>query len=148
MLRPANVFGLGHYWSGSSGGERMHSLIAAGQAGRTLRVARADTAAAEYVYAKDVGRAVDLAATIPMPKDNVFNIGNGYVSSFEELAAAVKGLRPAVQFEVEPGASLPPAPAPLDISRAKQQLGWEPQFTTATAFADYIGELEAARSQA
>ena len=148
MLRPANVFGLGHYWSGSSGGAKMHSLIEAGQAGRTLRIARADTVAAEYVYAKDVGRAVDLAATIPMPKDNVFNIGNGFISSFEELVAAVEALCPSVQFKVEPGPPPAPGPAPLDISRAKQQFGWEPQFTIASAFADYLAELEAARRQA
>jgi nucleoside-diphosphate-sugar epimerase len=148
MLRPANVFGLGHYWSGSSGGQKMHSLIEAGHAGKTVRIARADTATGEYVYAKDVGRAVDLAATVPMPPDNVFNIGNGYVSTFEDLLAAVKALCPGVRFDVEPGEPPGPAPAPLDISRAKRQLGWEPRFTIAQAFADYLAELEAARRQA
>src|SRR5205085_25781 len=65
MLRPANVFGLGHFWSGSSGGQKMQNLIEAGFAGIPARLAAADTATHEYVYAKDVGRAVDLAATTP-----------------------------------------------------------------------------------
>src|SRR6185295_19356000 len=38
MLRPANVFGLGHFWSGSSGGQKMQNLIEAGFEGKTARV--------------------------------------------------------------------------------------------------------------
>ena len=60
MLRPANVFGLGHFWSGSSGGQKMHNLIEAAFDGRAARIPAAETLAHEYVYAKDMGRAVDL----------------------------------------------------------------------------------------
>jgi UDP-glucose 4-epimerase len=147
MLRPANVFGLGHFWSGSSNGLKMQSLIEAGFEGATARVAAADTATHEYVYDKDVGRAVDLAATQPMPSPAVFNIGNGYLTTFEELVAAVKGLCPSVRYEIEPGEA-PPAPAPLDISAAKRYLGWEPRFTIAAAFADYLAELKTVRKGA
>jgi UDP-glucose 4-epimerase len=147
MLRPANVFGLGHFWSGSSNGQKMQSLIEAGFDGAPARIAAGDTATHEYVYAKDVGRAVDLAATKPMPAQTVFNIGNGYLSTFDELVAAVKSLCPGVRYEIEPGEA-PPAPAPLDISAAKRHLGWEPRFTVASAFADYLAELKAARGKA
>ena len=147
MLRPANVFGLGHFWSGSSNGLKMQSLIEAGFEGATARIAAADTATHEYVYAKDVGRAVDLAATRPMPAQTVFNIGNGYLTTFEELVAAVKALCPAVRYEIAPGEA-PAAPAPLDISAAKRHLGWEPRFTIVSAFADYLAEIKAARGRA
>src|SRR5262249_32878490 len=144
VLRPANVFGLGHYWSGSSGGQKMHNLIHAGLTGETARIAAADAAPAEYVYGRDVGRAVDLGATVSMLKERAFNIGSGVVSTFDEVIAAVKSLCPNLRCEVEPGA--PQAkPAPLDISRAKQQLGWEPRFTLRSAFEDYLAELKAAR---
>jgi UDP-glucose 4-epimerase len=144
VLRPANVFGLGHYWSGSSGGQKMHNLIHAGLTGETARIAAVDAVPAEYVYGRDVGRAVDLAATVPMPKEHAFNIGSGMVSTFDEVIAAVKALCPNLRCEVEPGA--PQAkPAPLDITRAKQYLGWEPRFTLRSAFEDYLAELKAAR---
>jgi nucleoside-diphosphate-sugar epimerase len=146
MLRPANVFGLGHFWSGSSNGLKMQSLIEAGFEGATAKIAAADTATHEYVYAKDVGRAVDLAATKPMPTQTIFNIGNGYLTTFEELVAAVKALCPGMRYEIAPGEA-PPAPAPLDISAAKRHLGWEPRFTIASAFADYLAELKAARGR-
>src|SRR3954470_8381119 len=96
MLRPANVFGLGHFWSGSSGGQKMHNLIVAGLDGTRARIPASETVANEYVYAKDVGRAVDLAATVAMPKQIAFNIGNGVVTPFEELLAAVKALCPGL----------------------------------------------------
>jgi nucleoside-diphosphate-sugar epimerase len=41
------------------------------------------------IHAKDVGRAVDLAATRPMPAQTVFNIGNGYLTTMVK-ADAVK----------------------------------------------------------
>jgi UDP-glucose 4-epimerase len=145
MLRPANVFGLGHYWSGSSGGQKMHNLIEAAFEGRGARIALSETAALEYVYAKDVGRAVDRAATAPLPAKTIFNIGNGYTTSFEEVLAAVRALLPNLQYEIEAGERPRGKPAPLAISRAKQHLGWEPRFTIASAFADYLEELTQAR---
>jgi UDP-glucose 4-epimerase len=148
MLRPANVFGLGHFWSGSSGGQKMQNLIEAGFLGRAARIPASETMANEYIYAKDVGRAVDLAATVAMPKQNAFNIGNGYVTSFEDVLAAVKALCPSMTYEVEPGEPPHSKQAPLDISAAKRDLGWEPRFSIRAAFEDYLAELNAAHAQA
>jgi UDP-glucose 4-epimerase len=148
MLRPANVFGLGHFWSGSSGGQKMHNLIVAGLDGTCARIPAAETMANEYIYAKDVGRAVDLAATVAQPKQIAFNIGNGTVTPFEDVLAAVKALCPSMAYEVEPGEPPHSKLAPLDISAAKRELGWEPRFTIASAFADYLADLKAVRAQA
>ncbi|MPZ40794.1 MAG: NAD-dependent epimerase/dehydratase family protein [Rhizobiales bacterium] len=148
MLRPANVFGLGHFWSGSSGGQKMQRLIEAGLAGSTARIPSSETMANEYIYAKDIGRAVDAAATAKQPPQIHFNIGNGYVSTFEDVLAAVKALCPDVRYDVEPGEPPHSKIAPLDISAARQHLGWEPRFTLQSAFEDYLDELKAARSHA
>ena len=147
MLRPANVFGLGHFWSGSSGGQKMHNLIVAGLDGKLARIPAAETMANEYIYAKDIGRAVDLAATVELPSERVFNIGNGHVTPFAGVIAAVTALCPGLRYEVEAGEAPQSKLAPLDISAAKKHLGWEPRFTIASAFADYLAELKAARAQ-
>jgi nucleoside-diphosphate-sugar epimerase len=145
MLRPANVFGLGHYWSGSSGGQKMHNLIEAAFEGRPARIPLSETLAHEYVYARDVGRAVDLAATVTLPADPIFNIGNGYVTPFADVLATVKELCPALRYEIEAGEIPAAHQAPLDISRAKRHLGWEPRYTLRAAFEDYLEELTEAR---
>jgi nucleoside-diphosphate-sugar epimerase len=59
----------------------------------------------------------------------------------------VKALCPGVTYDVEPGEAPKSKIAPLDISAAKRELGWAPRFTIATAFADYLAELKAARAQ-
>ena len=146
MIRPANVFGLGHFWSGSSGGMKMQKLVEAGLDGGTARIPSAETMANEYIYARDVGRAVDAAATAKLPPQIHFNIGNGYVSSFEDVLTAIKALCPAVRYEVEAGEPPHSKTAPLDISAAKKYLGWEPKFTLQAAFEDYLKEMKAARA--
>jgi UDP-glucose 4-epimerase len=141
MLRPANVFGLGHFWAGSGGGAKMQELVRAGIEGRAARIPATETVANEYVYAKDVGRAVDLAATVALPPVNVFNIGNGFVTPFEELVATLRALLPALTVEVTPGEPRKAKTFPLDLSRAKQHLGWEPRFSLRAALEDYIADL-------
>jgi nucleoside-diphosphate-sugar epimerase len=146
MLRPANVFGLGHFWSGSSGGMKMQKLAEAGLDGGVACIPSSETMANEYIYAKDVGRAVDAAVTAKLPPQIHFNIGNGYVSSFEDVLAAIKTLCPGVRYEVEPGEPPHSKIAPLDISAAKRHLGWEPKFSLQSAFEDYLKDLRAARA--
>ena len=143
-LRLANAYGLGHFWGGSGGGEKVQMLLDAGIRGEVARIPQAQTMTFEYVYAKDVGRAVDLATTVPVPEKTTFNIGVGQVTTFDDLVAAVERQFPKLEVEVIPGK--PPDVAvsvPLDISRAKQYLGWEPEYTMDAAFEDYVKDLRA-----
>lgn len=145
MLRPANVFGVGHFWGGSSGGAKMQELMTAGIAGRPARLAASDAADVEYVYAKDVGAAIDLAATMPAPRAKTFNIGNGEVTRFDDLIAAVRKIYPKLEIEIEPGDRPAARTEPMDISRARKNLGWEPRFGLVDALRDYHADLLAAR---
>jgi len=143
ILRLANVFGLGHFWGGSGGGEKIQTLLEKGLRGEVARIPQEQTMSFEYVYAKDVGRAIDLAATVPLPAKTVFNIGNGQVLTFDELTAAVRRVLPALRVEIIPGRpSHLSVKQPLDNSRAKQFLSWQPRFTMESAFKDYLEELK------
>jgi len=143
ILRLANVFGLGHFWGGSGGGEKIQTLLEKGLRGEVARIPQEQTMSFEYVYAKDVGRAIDLAATVPLPAKTVFNIGNGQVLTFDELTAAVRRVLPALRVEIIPGRpSHLSVKQPLDNSQAKQFLSWEPRFTMESAFEDYLEELK------
>ena len=130
VIRPANVYGLGHFWSGSGGGEKIQALLVSGFKGETAKIPEEQTMAFEYIYCKDIGRAVDLAATVPIPEKNVFNIAEGKVTQFQEivryrqetLAQMLGGDHPRNQAPVS-------RTQHLDISRAKKYLGWEPQYT-------------------
>lgn len=142
VVRPANVYGLGHFWSGSGGGEKIQALLVSGLKGETAKIPEEQTMAFEYIYCKDIGRALDLAATVAMPEKNVFNIGEGKVTQFQEIVDIVKKLLPKCSVEIVPGAAPVSRTQHLDISRAKKYLGWEPQFTMEQGFMDYIQDLK------
>jgi nucleoside-diphosphate-sugar epimerase len=81
-----------------------------------------------------------------MPKQPIFNIGNGVVTPFDEVLAAVKGLFPSLRHEIEQDEPPQSKSDPLDISAAKEHLGWEPRFSIRAAFEDFLAELKAARA--
>ena len=145
ILRPANVYGFGHFFAGSSGGMKMQALLEAGLEGRAARIPSSETMANEYIYEKDIGAIVDIAATIAMPGDYIFNAGNGYVTPFEDVVSAVRALFPTVSFEIDAGGPPKSRAHAMDISRAKATLGWQPEFTIAGGFADYLREMQRAR---
>jgi len=142
MLRLANVYGLGHFWSGSGGGEMVQKLLQNGLTGTMTRIAQQQTRDFEYVYFKDVGRAIDLAATIPLPAKTTFNIGAGVITKFDELVGTAQRLLPKLQVEIIPGKPPHSVTQPMAISQAKQFLGWEPQFNMEAGFKDFIQDLQ------
>lgn len=145
VLRLAKLYGLGHFQGGSAGGRLIQTLVQCALRGEVARVPRPLTTDFEYVYAKDVGRAVDLAATIPLPKETCFNIGSGEVLTFDELVQAIKRVVPTLEVEILPGPPpLTQVKQPMDGSRAKDVLGWEPRYTMNEAFRDYVADLEEA----
>ena len=143
-LRPANVYGVGHFWAGSSGGEKVQDLLQARLTGEAASIPEEQTMAFEYVYAKDMGRAVELAATRALPEKTVFNIGNGEVTSFDQLVAAARKLLPDLSLEIVPGTTPVSRTQHLDISASRDYLGWTPQFTLEEGLADYIGDMRVA----
>lgn len=143
MLRVANVYGLGHFWGGSGGGEKIQNLLEAGIRGETAEIPQNQTMDFEYIYSCDVGRAVDLAATISMPKQTIMNIGTGRITPFEELVAIAQEVLPKLKVEIIPGQ--PPAVSskqPLEISRAKKYLEWKPTYDMRSGLCEYINDLE------
>jgi nucleoside-diphosphate-sugar epimerase len=148
MIRPGQVFGLGHFWAGSGGGEKMQDLIEAAISGNPIRLKPADMGANEYIYAKDVGGALDRAVSTAMPAEAIFNIGSGRLIPFAEILEALQRLVPGIAIEIEPGAPAAAQAQPMDTSRARTLLGWEPRFTLAAALADYLAEARAVGADA
>jgi nucleoside-diphosphate-sugar epimerase len=96
----------------------------------------------EYVYYKDLGRALDKAATVPLKDPVTLNIGTGVVVKFDDLCALAEKLLPKLQVEIIPGTKPRSAKQPMVIKRAKEVLGWTPEYDIESGFVDYIKELE------
>ncbi len=144
VLRLANVFGFGHFAGGSAGGEMLQNLVEAGIRGGVAHIPRESARDFEYVYFKDVGRAIELAATVPAPAETTFNIGTGVVLKFDDLVTLVQGLLPNLEVEIIPGKPPRSSKQPMVIDRAREMLGWEPEFSVEAGFKDYIEDFRSA----
>lgn len=141
VIRPANVFGDGHFSAGSGGGQKIQDLVVAGLRGGRAQIPEEQTMDFVYLYEKDIGRAVDLAATVKLPEKTVFNVGYDFVTTFDELVATVKKVLPRLDVDIVPGKKPESRSVPLDVSRAATYLGWKPEFDMEAAFADYARAL-------
>jgi nucleoside-diphosphate-sugar epimerase len=143
VLRLANVYGVGHFAGGSGGGEMVQNMLQTGIKGGVVRIAQEVARDFEYVYYKDLGRALDKAATAPFKEPVTLNIGTGVVIKFDDLCALAEKLLPKLQVEIIPGTKPRSAKQPMVIERAKEVLGWSPQYDMEAGFIDYIEELKA-----
>ena len=142
VLRLANVYGFGHFAGGSGGGEMLQNMLQTGIRGGLAKIPQESTRDFEYIYYKDLGRALDKGATVPLAGPVTLNIGTGVVIKFDDLVALAKKLLPQLEVEIIPGTKPRSAKQPMVIAKAKEVLGWEPEFDLEAGFKDYIGELK------
>jgi UDP-glucose 4-epimerase len=142
VLRLANVYGIGHFAGGSSGGEMVQNMLQTGIKGGVAKIPQESARDFEYVYYKDLGRALDKAVTTPLKEPVTLNIGTGVVIKFDDLVATAEKLLPKLQVELIPGQRPRSAKQPMVIEKAKQVLGWTPEYDIVAGFKDYIEELK------
>lgn len=142
VLRLANVYGFGHFAGGSGGGEMLQNMLQTGIRGGLAKIPQESTRDFEYIYYKDLGRALDKGATVPLAGPVTVNLGTGVVVKFDDLVALAKKLLPQLEVEIIPGTKPRSAKQPMVIAKAKEVLGWEPEFDLEAGFKDYIGELK------
>jgi nucleoside-diphosphate-sugar epimerase len=143
ILRLANVYGVGHFAGGSGGGEMVQNLLQTGIKGGVAKINQEQARDFEYVYYKDLGRALDRAATVGLSAPTVLNVGTGVIVAFDELVRTAEKLLPELQVEIIPGTKPRSSKQPMAITKAKQVLGWEAEYDLEAGFKDYIEELKA-----
>jgi UDP-glucose 4-epimerase len=103
----------------------------------------------DLTYVKDCARGIALLQIAPTLNHRVYNIAAGRPTKNGEIVAAVKKIIPDAEIELEPGQN-PRGPGVVtyhDLTRIKTDTGYEPQFTTDAAIADYIGWLQAGNAE-
>src|SRR3989338_8609756 len=88
IIRPAGVFGRGHYAGGSTVGQVMRDLA--------LNLIKGEPF---NIDAKVVALAVELACKVHEPKQRIYNAGSGVVTSAADLAHAARELLPKVEVK-------------------------------------------------
>ncbi len=95
---------------------------------------------AEILYGKDAAKGTVLAVLKEKFKDALFHIGNGIMLSGDDIVAAVRKACPGSNIELTKANNPMPYPdsrLASDFSRAKEQLGYQPDYSIDRAVVDY-----------
>lgn len=99
--------------------------------------------AIDLCYVKDVGRAIAALATAESLNHLAYNIGSGRSSDNRDVAAALEKVVPGARIELLDGYSGPQGDYTLDISRLREDTGFEPAYDLERGIADYVDWLRA-----
>jgi len=128
-------------------------MIENGLRGLPTRFATGGDMRRDYTHVKDIAQAVIKALDVPGSalSQRAFNIGSGAMHSASEVAETVRKVLPKADIEIGAGLSELEqsdmrARGMLDLTAARQQLKYEPQFSLEAGIHDYVEMLRAARN--
>ena len=93
----------------------------------------------DFIYAKDLANGIALAVhASPLPHQ-VYNLGSGTLTTVEDVEEALRKVFPGVQIT---RGKLTPARPRMDITRARSELGFNPEYKLEAGLRDYVAELK------
>lgn len=94
----------------------------------------------DLLYVRDCGRALASLQLADRLEHRVYNVSGGRMTTYREIADALATAIPGHVAPVRPGADPSPRfPAMwLDISRLRQDTGYEPSYDVTRAVSDYV----------
>jgi nucleoside-diphosphate-sugar epimerase len=93
----------------------------------------------DFIYAKDLANGIALAVHTPRLAHQVYNLGSGTLTTVGDVETALKKIFPAL--DVSRG-RLTPARPRMDITRARTELGFNPEYRLEAGLRDYVAELK------
>ena len=137
LLRFAGVYGFRSVAGGP--GVAVQEAVWAAMAGRTVELNAYESV--DFIYAKDLANGIALAAhTSPLPHQ-VYNLGSGTLTTVEDVEAALRKIFPGVNMS---RGKLTPARPLMDITRARTELGFNPEHKLEAGLRDYVAEIRRA----
>jgi UDP-glucose 4-epimerase len=100
----------------------------------------------DFIYNKDSANGIYLATVAGKLKSRVFNIGTGVGVTLKDFAAVIKKHIPNAQMDIGDGLNFYGFPYPAtgiyDITRAKDELGYKPEYDLERGISDYLVALK------
>lgn len=112
--------------------------------GRPFRIAKGGDEKDDFIYNKDSAQGIFLACVAEKLQHRIFNIATGVGVTLKDFANAVRKQIPNADIEVGPGLAFFERPfmySVFDISRAKAELGYKPEYDVEKGVADYIESM-------
>ena len=109
--------------------------------GKSIVLNNAGKSTTDYVFVMDVVISNILAATKDSKKCSIFNIGSGIETSVERLAQEIVEILGLGSLQYNPPEQKKPDRFVLDISKAKNELGYSPAFSLREGLKEQIQYL-------
>lgn len=123
----------------------LSQIIEGAYSGKAVRIEKGGDQKDDMIYNKDVAHGIYLACTVPKLRYDAYNIGTGVGFTLQDVANEVKRLIPETDIQIGSGLHFLGGPthyySVYDITRAREDLGFSPQFTLGGAIKDYIETL-------
>jgi UDP-glucose 4-epimerase len=120
-------------------------IVEAPAHGRPFHLKQGGDERDDFIYNKDSALGIYLATTAGKLEHRAFNIGSGIGRTLNDFAAVLRRRIPGADITIGPGLNFLGSPYPLagvyDISRARAELGYEPQYDLERAIDDYLENL-------
>ncbi len=144
VARLSNPYGLGQNLTRNQG--LVSTFVANAIAGRPLEVWGDGSVVRDYIHVSDVARALVALATCTLEPTGdlpVFNVGSGKGASVNDVIAIIETkLAAKVEVRRNPGRAIDLPVSVLDISKARETLGWSPELSLQEGIGLLIDELQ------
>ena len=113
--------------------------------GRPVKVEKGGDQKNDFIYTKDVAHGIYLACIAREIHYPAYNIGTGMGVTLRDFAEEVKRLIPEANIQIVPDLNFMEGASRncvYDITRARQDFGFSPQFTLRKSVEDYIETLK------
>ena len=96
----------------------------------------------DFVYVRDCAAAIAAIHLAERLSHHTYNIGGGRAVPHREVAEAVNKAVPGAGIQLRPGRGPSAKPDPyMDITRIREDIGWQPQYDVERGVPEYIGWL-------
>lgn len=123
----------------------LSQIIEGAYSGKATRIEKGGDQKDDIIYNKDAAYGIYLACTTREFHYPAYNIGTGIGLTLRDVAEEVRRVIPEADIQIGPGLNFMEGPthyySVYDITRARQDLGFCPQFTLRKSIEDYIETL-------
>ncbi len=135
LLRFAGVYG---YHSVAGGpGVAVQKAVWAAMAGNPVELNVYESV--DFIYVKDLATGIALGAHAPSLQHQAYNLGSGTLTKVDDVEQALRKIFPGVKMS---RGKLTPARPRMDITRARAELGFNPEYKLEAGLRDYVAELK------
>ena len=108
-----------------------------------LQIRRGNDSRLDFTYVKDLAMGIRLATLSPQAENQEFNITYGESRTLDDVVQILRHYFPDLQVqEVQDPETFRPRRGALDISKAKQLLGYSPQWPLERGLPEYIDFMQ------